>query len=99
MVSMELMRYMIDKTGKHKMSMDIIMGLNIAFHYNVSGGLKLDEFKKLVGDNYMEVLNVLTKQNILCVVGDIIKIIDLKSITQRANAYFNENYGDIIVDF
>lgn len=99
-MDMGLMKYMVDKTKGHKLSMDIIMGLSVVMHYEASGGLLICEFSKLIGENYKQVMESLEKQNVIIVKdGNIFVGNGLPELKNRASKYFNENYGDIITVF
>ncbi|MGL5718654.1 MAG: hypothetical protein ACRCX2_36960 [Paraclostridium sp.] len=99
-MDMELMRYMMDKTSGHGLCMDLTMGVCILDHYKTSGGFLVDEFRKLIGNNYGKVMESFIKQRLITVNGDSILVTrEFYSLRARAEAHFEKDYSGVITVF
>lgn len=98
MENLVLLRYISDNV-KNEKTMEVLMGLSVLMAFEKSGGLLIDEFKKLVKcDDWLIKFFVNGKfieirQDMLFITKGFYELIG------RANKYFMENYGDVITVF
>ncbi|MGL5767929.1 MAG: hypothetical protein ACRCX8_20015 [Sarcina sp.] len=96
-MDMKTLKYLIDKLGKHKLAMDIIMGVSMAFHYESSGGLLKSEFESVIGENYGSVMESLVKNGTIYIDGDMVCIgSGLQELKKRAEEHFSVTKGEVI---
>ncbi|MGL5717624.1 MAG: hypothetical protein ACRCX2_31710 [Paraclostridium sp.] len=99
-MDMELIRYMYDKTGKHSLSMDLVMGISVIDHYKTAGGFMVEEFNKIVGKNSGKILEALMKQRLITINEGVIFVTrEIYSLRARAEDHFESRYSGVVTMF
>ncbi|MGL4453677.1 MAG: hypothetical protein ACRCTZ_21165 [Sarcina sp.] len=91
-------RYILDKV-KHERTMEILMGISVLRAFEKSGGMLIDEFKKMVKcDNWL--INYFSNGKFIEIKGDMLFLDKgFYGLVDRANKHFMENYGSVITVF